>query len=321
MREIRDEYLKTYDPETETVYGGGIDVFNNRAYIDVDAETLSRKTNVPDSPLVFELGSPWIIDLDNEEDNDSCADDLSVCDVSDIDPIDEEDISGTVDSFTKANQATINIKGGQKLKVYKEDGRTGVGMISAGIGCTTRSGKRGLVVNGHDMKIGYRVFLDKTEIGQVTFVQYKTDEKGDYCIITLADNVTADGATYCYMEGIYSVVRQNHSVYEPRMGDELFKCTEARKFASFIVNDLHYKTQYAEVQPIEMVKAKIISGVAGKGDSGTGIYHNASDDPASFLEFSGIQSGCGGDDPVTKNPTYIIFTPPKYIKNCTIVCT
>ena len=236
---LRDEYMETYDCNTETVYGGGIDVYNNRAHIDVDEETLSHKTNDPDSPLVFELGSPWIIGIDTgEEDDDTFAGDLSVLDEKDVDPADGEEISETAGLSAKASQAAINIRGGQRLTVYKENGTSLVEYISAGIGCTTRSGKRGLVVNGHDMKIGYRVFLDKTKIGQVTFLQYTHGAAGDYSIITLADNVTADGTTYVSS----GAVRYNHNVYHPKLGDVLFEYSEKYGYASFVVDDDDYKT-------------------------------------------------------------------------------
>ena len=50
------EYMATYDKDTEKVYETYVDVFFNRAVIGVDDETLSRKTNDENSPLVFELG-------------------------------------------------------------------------------------------------------------------------------------------------------------------------------------------------------------------------------------------------------------------------
>lgn len=51
-----DEYLSSFDPKSETVYSGEFDMRSNRAVIKVDEETLSRKTNDPDSPIVFEWG-------------------------------------------------------------------------------------------------------------------------------------------------------------------------------------------------------------------------------------------------------------------------
>lgn len=56
LQNLIDEYWATYDPDSETVYSSGVDVYLNRAVIGVDEETLSQKTNDPDSPIVFELG-------------------------------------------------------------------------------------------------------------------------------------------------------------------------------------------------------------------------------------------------------------------------
>ena len=58
LRNTLNEYLNTYDPESETHYSAGVDVFNNRARIEVDEKTLSQKTNDPDSPIMFVKGSP-----------------------------------------------------------------------------------------------------------------------------------------------------------------------------------------------------------------------------------------------------------------------
>ena len=54
-----DEYMATYDRDTERVYSAGVDVILNRAVIAVDEETLSHKTNDENSPLIFKLGSPF----------------------------------------------------------------------------------------------------------------------------------------------------------------------------------------------------------------------------------------------------------------------
>lgn len=56
LQNLINEYWNTYDPNSETVYSSCVDYHLNRAVIGVDEETLSRKTNDPDSPIVFELG-------------------------------------------------------------------------------------------------------------------------------------------------------------------------------------------------------------------------------------------------------------------------
>ncbi len=58
LDELLREYLNTFDSKSEIVYSGEVDMRNNRAVIKVDEETLSRKTNDPDSPIVFKLGFP-----------------------------------------------------------------------------------------------------------------------------------------------------------------------------------------------------------------------------------------------------------------------
>lgn len=73
LDELLHEYLTTFDRESETVYGGEFDLRNNRAVILVDEETLSRKTNDPDSPIEFRLGSPY----DSFLDYDGISDDSS----------------------------------------------------------------------------------------------------------------------------------------------------------------------------------------------------------------------------------------------------
>ena len=56
LDELIYEYLSTYDPESETVYSGHVSPNLNKAIIWVDEETLSHKTNDPESPIVFEWG-------------------------------------------------------------------------------------------------------------------------------------------------------------------------------------------------------------------------------------------------------------------------
>lgn len=56
LQNLTYEYRNTYDPNSETIYSSCVDIHLNRAVIGVDEETLSRKTNDPDSPIIFELG-------------------------------------------------------------------------------------------------------------------------------------------------------------------------------------------------------------------------------------------------------------------------
>ncbi len=57
LQGLIDEYLSTYDKNTETVYMAYVDVKSNRAVIKVDEQTLSHKVNDENSPLVFVSGS------------------------------------------------------------------------------------------------------------------------------------------------------------------------------------------------------------------------------------------------------------------------
>ncbi|MCH5209200.1 MAG: hypothetical protein J1F04_09960 [Oscillospiraceae bacterium] len=59
LQGLIDEYLATYDKNTEMVYMAYVDVILNRAVIRVDEETLLRKATGEKSPLVFVLGSPF----------------------------------------------------------------------------------------------------------------------------------------------------------------------------------------------------------------------------------------------------------------------
>lgn len=59
LQGLIDEYLSTYDKDTETVYMAYVDVKLNRAVIKVNEETLSHKVNDENSPLVFVSGSPF----------------------------------------------------------------------------------------------------------------------------------------------------------------------------------------------------------------------------------------------------------------------
>lgn len=316
LQGLVDEYLMTYDPETETVYCAGVDVHNNCVFIRVDEETLSHKTNDPDSPIRFELGHPIIPHSLYPENNAESDEDSPAVNKSSIETINEEDIYNTINSFTKSNQAVTNVKGGQTLENRGPFGNKSKCKFTAGIGCTTSDGKKGLVACGHDMAKNDLIALDGgTLIGYVSLVQY-TNGFGDYCIITLADNVTADGATYCQS----NVVRQNHNVHNPMVGDKLFRYSQLNKFATFTVEYTNITIpQFVDGQLIYtsgMAEAKLTSGdVVTYGDSGVGVYHNSRDDDfSSFLEFSGIVST--GDD---YNGTFY-FTMPKYIYNCTIVC-
>lgn len=59
LQGLIDEYMAAYDKDTERIYSAGVDVLSNRAVIAVDEETLSRKTNDENSPLIFKLGSAF----------------------------------------------------------------------------------------------------------------------------------------------------------------------------------------------------------------------------------------------------------------------
>lgn len=161
------------------------------------------------------------------------------------------------------------------------------------------------------------IYLNDIPIGLVSFVQYGAgDGYGDYSIITLVSDVTANGETHY----IGNALRVNHSVYHPKKGDKLFKCSQRRGYADLTVVDNNVTKrplvngEYIDIYGL--VKAKVTLGDAGKGDSGAGVYHNNNDDPLSFLEFSGIIHG--GEHENGELIAY--FTPPEYIKNCAIVC-
>lgn len=57
LQGLIDEYLTTYDKNTETVYMAYVDDILNRAVIGVDKETLSCKGPNEGSPLIFKSGS------------------------------------------------------------------------------------------------------------------------------------------------------------------------------------------------------------------------------------------------------------------------
>lgn len=59
LQNLINEYCNTYDPNSETIYMTYVDILLNRAVIGVDEETLSHKTNDPESPIVFELEHPF----------------------------------------------------------------------------------------------------------------------------------------------------------------------------------------------------------------------------------------------------------------------
>lgn len=56
LEELMYEYLDSFDRDSETVYSGGVNSRLNRAVIFVDEETFSRKTNDPNSPIIFGVG-------------------------------------------------------------------------------------------------------------------------------------------------------------------------------------------------------------------------------------------------------------------------
>lgn len=58
LQRLIEEYLTTYDKDTETVYLAYVDEILNRAVISVDEETLSHKGINEESPLIFKSGSP-----------------------------------------------------------------------------------------------------------------------------------------------------------------------------------------------------------------------------------------------------------------------
>ncbi len=313
LYELIHEYLSTYDPESETVYGGDVSARLNKAVIWMDEETLSHKTNDPDSPIVFEWG---FLTATSKDYNDP-FDDSEVKPFGINSPTKPLSIDEQYDNSVAGSQKVkISVRGGETLENHGFMGNSSkIIYFTAGIGCTTSDGKKGLVANGHNMALLDYIYLNDTPIGIVSFVQFGSGD-GDYCIITLFDNVTADGATH-YIDNI---IRYNHSVYEPGIGDKLFKCTQYRGYADLeviAVNEpSHPVVDGKEVSINGLVKAKVTQSNAGPGDSGAGVYHNANDNSLSFLEFSGIIHGGGREN----GELIVYFTPPKYIKNCTIVC-
>lgn len=153
----------------------GVNIAENHVVMYVDAETLSEKTNDPDSPVVYELrldarantASDWIYPETAEA---SAANE----------PADEKNQTGTIDPTEVLSQTVSVVRGGQALE---NRGKYGDALypleFTAGIGCTTNSGKNGLVVNGHNMAVGDLIYLDDVQIGKVTFVQFTTGI-GDY---------------------------------------------------------------------------------------------------------------------------------------------
>ena len=70
LHKLAENYILGHDPEKETVYGGGVDVYKNRAFIEVDEETFSQKTNDPESLIQFRVGWPTQFlsaDVENEQ--------------------------------------------------------------------------------------------------------------------------------------------------------------------------------------------------------------------------------------------------------------
>lgn len=314
LDELLREYLSTFDSKSETVYSGEVDMHSNRAIIKVNEETLSHKTNDPDSPVVFKLGSPYDFFLEfNRDPNDSSVIPFGVN--IQTEPLSEAEQYDILDPVVNSQKTVTKIRGGDVLENRGYFGRSSKFFFTAGVGCTTSDGKNGLVASGHEMETFDFIFLDDTPIGIVSSVQCGSGN-GDYCIITLGNNVIADGETHY----INNVFRINHSVYEPKIGDKLFKCTRDKGYADLTVIAHDVKKypvingEYVEVKGL--VKAKVTLGDAGKGDSGAGVYHNANDNTLSFLEFSGIIHG--GEHENGELIAY--FTPPKYIENCTIVC-
>lgn len=57
LQKMIDDYLETYDSNTEQIYMAYVDVMTNRAVIEVDETTFSQKTPDDKSPLVFVIGS------------------------------------------------------------------------------------------------------------------------------------------------------------------------------------------------------------------------------------------------------------------------
>ena len=57
LQGLIEEYLATYDKDTETVYMAYVDEILNRAVISVDKKTLSHKDTDEGGPLIFKLGS------------------------------------------------------------------------------------------------------------------------------------------------------------------------------------------------------------------------------------------------------------------------
>lgn len=297
---------------TEGVYSVGYDIRNNRIVVRVDAETLASKTNSSDSPIEYRLVGEW-----ERHSSDPCIDNtddesyegLSATDAS----ADESGDQNLSDSVAESNTAITHIYGGQTLVNRGKLGAKDKCGLTAGIGCKTYSGEDGLLICGHDMEVNDRIYLDGRYIGSVTFTNCKSGGIGDFGVVTLASGFVSDGSVYANS----NLIRANHCSYNSKVGDKLFKYSDCKGFATFTVTatnkTIDTKVSGNVIKLAGMWECMYVSGEAGVGDSGCGVFHNSrEDDYTSFLEFSGIIHGGN----IKKDLLY--FTPPQYINSGTV---
>ncbi|MDE7230333.1 MAG: hypothetical protein K2N56_07620 [Oscillospiraceae bacterium] len=109
---------------------------SNRAIIKVNEETLSRKTNDPDSPIVFKLGSPYDFFLDyNTDPDDSTVIQYGIN--SPIKPLSEDEQYDILDPVVNSQKTVTNIRGGDVLENRGYFGRSYKLSFTAGVGCIT----------------------------------------------------------------------------------------------------------------------------------------------------------------------------------------
>lgn len=190
--------------------------------------------------------------------------------------------------------------------------------FSVGIGAKYK-GKNAMVACGHGMEVGDKIYSGLTHIGTVSNVSFSDNCFGDFSIITMEGNHTADGQS---KDGTTTFV--NHGVinnmdvgtivmnYTENSGFALAEITQGSVVSKVIAEEGSYTEEAKYVSIKGQARAKIISGEVIYGDSGGGVFHKFRDGRYYFM---GVISS------KNKYTNEMDFTPPLWITfECSVDC-
>lgn len=259
---IFEEYKKTCSENEEDYFSAYVDIKTNRVVVEVDDETLSRKSEIKSNlPIVYKVGAPMMA------------------------------TSKTIHSGDKLLNKKSNSLSDINKQVY----------FSAGTS-VTYGGKQAFVTCGHTMEVGDKIYSGLTRVGTVAFARFANNSMGDFGIVTMEGNHTADA--HFTLKG--TQYANNGAMNQVEIGQVVEKDTENSGYASFEVTATNVSeciggSDEGNVVVNNMTKAVITEGTVQSGDSGTGIFSQFANDEKYY--FCGVLSGYG------EKTGKIVFTP------------